>query len=400
MGGSIRPRRILPIIVISQFAGTSLWFAGNAILGDLQASWGLGPEALGYSTSAVQFGFIAGTLTFSILTISDRFSPRIVFFVCALLGALSNVLIFAIGDGLASLMLLRFATGFFLAGIYPVGMKIAASWYERGLGEALGYLVGAVVMGTAFPHLLKAVGVSLPWGAVIVTVSVVSALGGTLLLVFVPDGPNLKRSAKFDMRAAFGVFRSPDLRASALGYFGHMWELYTVWAFVPIVLATYATRSTAAMNVPLWSFVVIGAGGAGCALGGVVSKRLGSARVAAWQLGASGLCCLLSPFIYSMPMIAFLAFLIFWGVVIVGDSPQYSALTALTAPPHLVGSALTLVTSIGFLLTIPSIQLINWLLQIIPEQYVFLPLVPGPVLGLVALARFRGTALGRGAGTG
>jgi MFS family permease len=347
----------------------------------------------------VQFGFIAGTLTFSILTISDRFSPRVVFFVCALLGAVSNLLIYLIGGGLTSLMLLRFATGFFLAGIYPVGMKIAASWYERGLGEALGHLVGAVVVGTAFPHLLKALGVALPWGAVIVSVSVVSALGGVLLLMFVPDGPYLKQSARFDVRAAFGVFRSSNLRASALGYFGHMWELYTVWAFVPIVLAAYAAQTQTGLNISFSSFAVIGAGGLGCALGGIASNRFGSARVAAYQLGASGLCCLLSPFLYVLPSWVFLAFLVFWGVVIVGDSPQYSALTAITAPPHLVGSALTLVTSIGFLLTIPSIQLINWLLQVIPAEYVFLPLVPGPVLGLVALARFRGTALGRGAGT-
>jgi predicted MFS family arabinose efflux permease len=391
-----RPRRILPVIVISQFAGTSLWFAGNAVLADLQASWGLGPEALGYSTSSVQFGFIAGTLAFSILTISDRFPPRVVFFVCALLGALSNLMIYVAGGGLASLMLLRFATGFFLAGIYPVGMKIAASWYERGLGEALGFLVGAVVMGTAFPHLLKAIGVALPWGAVVVTVSAVSALGGVLLLLLVPGGPHLKGAAKFDARAAFGVFRSGDLRASALGYFGHMWELYTVWAFVPVVLAAHASRSSIEINVSLWSFVVIGAGALGCALGGVASNRFGSARVAAYQLAASGLCCLLSPLLYGMPVWVFLAFLAFWGVVIVGDSPQYSALTAVTAPPQLVGSALTLVTSIGFLLTIPSIQLINWLFQIMPEQYVFLALVPGPILGLIALARFRGTPLGTG----
>jgi predicted MFS family arabinose efflux permease len=175
-----------------------------------------------------------------------------------------------------------------------------------------------------------------------------------------------------------------------------MWELYTVWAFVPVALAAYAGDTATPLDVSLWSFVVIGAGGVGCALGGILSKRLGSARVAAWALGASGLCCLLSPFVFDLPPTAFVAVLVAWGFAVVADSPQYSALTARTAPPHLVGSALTIVVSVGFLITIPSIQLINWLIQVIPPRYAFLPLVPGPALGMVALARFRGTALGTG----
>jgi predicted MFS family arabinose efflux permease len=393
---SQRPRHILPVIVISQFAGTSLWFASNGVMPDLQASWGLGREAIGYTTSAVQFGFIAGTLLFSILTIADRFSPRVVFFACAVLGAVSNFMIRAFADGLTSLLILRFATGFFLAGIYPVGMKIAASWYERGLGEALGWLVGAVVAGTAFPHLLRGAGVSLPWETVIVTISAVAAAGGVLLLALVPDGPFSKRGAKLDLRAAFSVFRSGDLRAAAFGYFGHMWELYTVWAFVPVVVAGYAAKSSITVNVSLWSFVMIGVGAVGCVLGGLASNRLGSARVAAWQLGVSGVCCLLSPFMFFLPPVLFFTYLIVWGVAVVGDSPQYSALTAVTAPQHLVGSALTIVTSVGFLLTIPSLELVNWLVAHLPSRFVYLALVPGPALGLVALARFRGTPLGTG----
>jgi len=384
------------VIVMTQFAGTSLWFASNAILPDLQRSWGLGPEAIGYSTSAVQFGFIAGTLAFAFFAISDRFSPRWVFFACAILGSLANLCLYLFGGGVSSLLALRFVTGMFLAGVYPVGMKIAASWYERGLGEALGHLVGALVLGTAFPHLLRAFSVSLPWGAVIVGVSIVSALGGLAMLLLVPDGPHLKGAARFDPRAVFAIFRGPDLRASAFSYWGHMWELYTVWAFVPVTLATYAGRAGTPLNVSLWSFIVIGAGALGCGLGGILSKTLGSARVAAWALGASGLCCVLSPFVFDLPAPAFLAVLVVWGVAVVADSPQYSALTAQTAPQHLVGSALTIVVSIGFLITIPSIQLINWLLQVIPPRLVFLPLVPGPVLGMIVLARFRGTALGTG----
>ncbi|NIT53943.1 MAG: MFS transporter, partial [candidate division Zixibacteria bacterium] len=176
------PFWILPTIVFSQFSGTSLWFAGNAILGDLQTQWNIGVGAVGSITSAVQLGFIAGTLCFAFFAISDRFSPRKIFLFCSILGALSNLLIFAIPHHLYPLLGIRFMTGFFLAGIYPVGMKIAAGWYQKKLGNAIGLLVGALVLGTAFPHLLKSIGGSLPWEKVICSVSFISALGGFLML--------------------------------------------------------------------------------------------------------------------------------------------------------------------------------------------------------------------------
>ena len=225
-----RPRRILPVIVASQFAGTSLWFAGNAVLGDLQRQWGLAAEALGHITSAVQLGFIAGTLVFAFFALSDRFSPRIVFFLCSLAGALANALPLFSGESYAALLAMRFATGFFLAGIYPVGMKIASGWYQRDLGNALGFLVGALVAGTAFPHLLKGLGQALPWQSVILGVSAVALAGGLLMLALVPDGPYLTKGARFDPRALAAVFRVPAFRASSFGYFGHMWELYACCA--------------------------------------------------------------------------------------------------------------------------------------------------------------------------
>ena len=192
---------ILPVIIFSQFTGTSLWFAGNAVLGDLQQKWALGEAALSYMTSSVQLGFIAGTLLFAFFTISDRFSPRIVFFLCSLLGALANLGLYFTPDGLLSLLVLRFFTGFFLAGIYPVGMKLAAGWYRRGLGQALGYLVGALVVGTAFPHLLKSTTQSFPWQHVIITISILAALGGLFMLLLVPDGPDAVKGTKFNRNA-------------------------------------------------------------------------------------------------------------------------------------------------------------------------------------------------------
>ena len=221
MSSDLRPARILPVILFSQLAGTSLWFAGNAVILDLQRDWGLAPDSLAWVTSAVQLGFVCGTLLFALLMISDRYSPRLVFFSCALAGAIANLLLLAAPRELAALLLLRFATGFFLAGIYPVGMKIAAGWYREGLGRALGYLVGALVLGTAFPHLLRGLGTGLPWQQVIVGTSLFAVLGGTAMLLGVPDGPHLGGKSRFNARAMHEIFRSPRFRASAFGYFGH-----------------------------------------------------------------------------------------------------------------------------------------------------------------------------------
>jgi predicted MFS family arabinose efflux permease len=377
-----RPRRILPVIVLALFAGAALWFAGNAVIDDLRRELGLPAGALGYITSAVQLGFIAGTLVFAFFAVADLHSPRMLYLVCSLAGAAANAVACMLAKDLASLLAWRFATGFFLAGIYPVGMKIASGWYQRDLGNALGWLVGALVLGTAFPHLLKALGQALPWEAVLLGASALAAAGGLAMLVLVPDGPHLARGAKFDPGALAKIFRAPRFRASAFGYFGHMWELYAFWAFVPVVLAA---RAGAPLNESLWTFLVIAAGTLGCVAGGVVSMRTGSAPVAFAQLLASGACCALSPLLFYAPTPVYLAFLLFWGVAVAGDSPQFSALNAANAPPALVGSALTIVNCIGFSITIPSIELLNWAAPKIDAQWLFLLLAPGPVLGLAAL---------------
>jgi predicted MFS family arabinose efflux permease len=378
------PRRILPAIVAAQLAGTSLWFAGNAIMPDLQRRAGLGIEAIGDMTTAVQLGFIAGTLVFSFFALVDRFSPRRIFLASALLGAACNAATYFAGGHLWPLLLLRFATGFFLAGIYPVGMKIASGWFDRDLGQALGFLVGALVLGTATPHLL---GHDLPWESVMLIVSALTALGGLVMYWLVPDGPYLRAGAGFAPIALADIFRSPDLRASAFGYFGHMWELYAFWAFVPVYLAAQSGPQTAASSVSVWSFLIIGAGAVGCVLGGLLSRRYGSAKIAFLQLAASGVCCLASPLAFCLPQPAAMAVLIFWGIVVVGDSPQFSALNARFAPPRLVGSALTIVNCIGFAVTILSIQLLKGALPIVGAQYLFLLLIPGPLLGLLAARR-------------
>jgi MFS family permease len=357
------------------------------VLEDLQRQWALPESAVGYVTSSVQLGFIAGTLSFAFFTLSDRASPRLVFFSCAILGALANAATI-VAESYAGLLALRFATGFFLAGIYPVGMRIAAGWYREGLGAALGFLVGALVAGTAFPHLLKGLGYALPWDGVMLAVSCVAALGGLAMLAFVPDAAQTVKPPRFEARALATIFRVRAFRASAFGYFGHMWELYAFWAFVPFIIAAHAPERD--IGVSLWTFAVIAAGTLGCAVGGLTSLRLGSARVAFAQLGASGLCCALSPLLFFAPTPLFLAFLLFWGVVVVGDSPQFSALNAQSAPRELVGSALTIANCIGFAITIASIQLLNTAASKLEPQWLFLMLLPGPIFGLLALMPLTG----------
>jgi MFS family permease len=376
-----RPARILPVIVVSQFAGSSAWFAGNAVLGDLESAWRLAPGAVGEVTSAVQLGFIIGTLVFAVLAIADRVSPRVVFLACACACAMANAVILIAPPGMMTLLACRFATGFFLAGIYPVGMKIASGWYQGGLGKALGYLVGALILGTAFPHLLKALGQQWPWQGVIAGVSGACLAGGLLMFLCVPDGPHLARGARFDPGALARVFAIPRFRASACGYFGHMWELYAFLAFAPLAIA----RHVGPGEVPFWSFCVVGGGALGCVAGGLLSSHFGSARVASAQLAASGLCCLASPVLLVAPAPVALAFLVFWGVVVSGDSPQFSALNAANAPREWVGSALTMVNCIGFAITIVSLQLLGMLVTALPVHWLFVCLAPGPVLGLLAM---------------
>ena len=233
------PKRILPVIVFSQFAVTSLWFAGNAIISDLQSAMNVGIEDTGIVTSAIQLGFISGTLIFALLSLSDRYSPRKIFFICSVLGSVSNLLIYFIANSLFSLLVLRFITGFLLTGIYPIGMKIAAGWYKDKLGNAIGLLVGSLVLGTAFPHLIKSFGGSLLWEQVIFVVSGFALAGGLLMYLVVDDGPYITSGTKFNPKAIVTIFKYKDLRSSALGYFGHMWELYTFWALIPVILIYY-----------------------------------------------------------------------------------------------------------------------------------------------------------------
>ena len=375
------PRRILPAIALSQFAGTSLWFAINAVMADLQRDTGLPDAAVSWFTGAVQVGFIVGTLAFAIWGIADRFSPRKVFLTCSLAGAACAVLCVSLPPVLGTLVVLRFLTGVFLAGIYPVGMKIAAGWYAQGLGWALGVLVGALVLGTALPFGLRAVGTTWSWQGVMAAVAAIAALGGVAMAALVPDGPFLAAPAKFSPRALMVIVRDRQVRASALGYFGHMWELYAFFVLLPLIVGTRWQGTAAAW----WVFAAIAAGAPSCIAGGFWAARFGSARIASAQLACSGTCALLSPWLLDAPLWAWGPWLLIWGATVSGDSPQFSALTARNAPRAQVGSVLTLVNCIGFAISVASIAGFVALASRLPLAQVLPWLAFGPVLGLICM---------------
>lgn len=379
---------VLPIIVLAQFLCTTLWFVGNAVMPEVIAAFGLDPLFFAHQTSAVQFGFISGTLVFALLTIADRFSPSKVFFFSAIAGAVFNLGILSSANGFVSILVLRYLTGFFLAGIYPVGMKIASDYFDKGLGKSLGFLVGALVLGTAFPHLLRGYLTEVPWKAIIITTSGLAVLGGLLITSLVPDGPHRMQAGKLEMSASLSVFRNRSFRSAAFGYFGHMWELYTFWAFVPLMLTTYTIiHPEVQWNVPVLSFLIIGVGGIACVLSGYLSAGIGLRTSAAVALLSSGACCLFSPLVFALdaPWL-FLGFMIFWGMAVIADSPLFSTLVAQNANPHHRGTALTMVNCIGFSITIVSIQVIGELSTWMDAQYLYIWLVAGPFFGLISLA--------------
>ncbi len=381
-GGRPVPWHILPAIAISQFAGTSLWFAINAVLPDLQRAASLPDAAAGWLTAGLQLGFIAGTLVFAVLAIADRFAPARVFLVCSLLGAALAVATAFLPPQLASLLALRFLTGVCLAGIYPVGMKIASGWYAQGLGAALGVLVGALILGTAAPFALRAAGAQWPWQSVMLLVGALAAAGGVLMWLVVPDGPHLGRSGRISPRALAVIWTDRRLRASAFGYFGHMAELYAFYLLLPLVVARRVAEEGAANG---WVAAVIAMGAIGCIGGGQLVRRFGGAHIAGVLLLAGAGCGLAAPWLLDAPFAIWAPWLLLWGLAVSGDSPQLSALSAGNAPREWVGSVLTLANCIGFSISAGTVAAFGSAMARVPLTTLLPLLAVGPLLGWLAL---------------
>jgi len=370
----------IALIVLAELCGTSLWFSGNNAIGELATRWQLSEAAKAWLLMAAQLGFIAGTLALSASGLADAFRSHHVFAVASVLGAAANTGFILLSDGAAAAITYRFLTGVTLAGIYPLGMKLVVSWAPDRAGVALGWLVGALTAGTAIPFLARAVGGDVYWRGAVLASSVL-ALVGAGLVAMVGEGPAVKTRAGFAWGRVWSVFRVPEFRSSALGYFGHMWELYAFWFLVPLLIGLLGYTGP---RLWLAAFAVIAAGAAGCVTGGWISRTRGSVVVARIALAGSGLLCLLSPALPNLPVEIALALLAVWGFFVVADSPQFSAMSARASPPDAVGSALAVQNSIGFFITVFSIQLTAVMWGELKEWTPWL-LAPGPILGLLAL---------------
>jgi MFS family permease len=371
------------LIVIAEAFGTSLWFSVNAVAESLQQGWGLDTGDIGHLTSAVQAGFIAGTFVFAISGLADRFSASRVFAACAVVGALSNAAFAGLQDWPTAALLMRFVTGLALAGIYPIGMKLVMSWAPERAGQMLGWLVGMLALGSGLPHLIRGSSLQFDWQLVLYCASLLALIGGAAV-AWQGDGPHHGQRSRMRWGAILSAFGHRDFRAVAFAYFGHMWELYAFWAAAPFLIVASGLAFGNAAS--LTTFAVFAGGALGCIVGGLISRRWGNARVALAALAGSAAMCLIYPMLGDAPTMLSLAVLLAWGVFVVADSPQFSALAAAACDKRDVGAALAMMNSIGFAISIVSIELaLAWLSDIGPR--VGWLLLPGPVIGLWVLRK-------------
>ncbi|MDQ1708006.1 MAG: hypothetical protein QOJ88_1217, partial [Pyrinomonadaceae bacterium] len=381
--------RALVWLSLAELLGMSLWFSAAAVVPQLRHEWQLTEASAGWLTIAVQLGFVAGTLLSAFLNLPDVLSVRYLFAVSAVAGAVTNAVFGLYAHEAQTAIVLRFLTGMFLAGVYPPGMKIMATWFQRSRGMALGVLVGALTLGKASPYLLNGLGSS-NWRHNILFVSLLALVGGLIVLLFVSDGPHALPAARFDWRQALAVFRNRGVRLASLGYFGHMWELYAMWVWIPVMIrASLAVSRQPPVMAEVASFLVIGCGALGCVVAGLLADRLGRTVVTSWAMAISGSCCLLIGFLFGGNPLLLLLVAAIWGASVVADSAQFSACITELGDPRYVGTALTMQTCLGFLLTTISIELLPLFVKAIGWQYAFTILAPGPLLGVLAMLRLR-----------
>lgn len=381
--------RALVLLSIAELFGMALWFSGSAVVPALSREWNLSSGQVSWLAIAVQLGFVAGTLLSATLNLADIITTRHLFAVSALLGALTNAFFGLYVNQPETAILLRFLTGVCLAGVYPPGMKLMATWFRERRGMALGVLVGALTMGKATPYLVNALGSS-NWRVNVFFVSLLAVFGGLIVLLFVSDGPHALPPATFDLTQIVKVFRNRGVRLASFGYFGHMWELYAMWIWIPVMIrASVATQGGNPILAEIGSFLVIGAGAIGCVVAGLVADRAGRTIVTSWAMAISGSCCLLVGFLYGGSPWPLLLLAAIWGASVVADSAQFSSCVTELGDQQYIGTALTLQMCVGFLLTTISIELLPKVVDAITWRYAFMILAPGPFLGVLAMLRLR-----------
>jgi len=389
----VNPRRVLAIVAIAQLLAMAPWFSASAVAPTLGRLWQLTPSGTAWLTLSVQLGFVAGALLSAVFTLADRLSARRLVAGSAMLAAAATLGVtaapgFAIGIGC------RLLTGAALAGVYPPSMKIAAGWFKEGRGLAIGILIGALTLGSASPHLVRWAVSPAAWRIVLIAAAVSAVIGGLLILLVPGDGPFAAPSPPFSLAAAPRILKDRGVLLANLGYLGHMWEVYAMWTWMAAFVAAseHARRGPEAdvtTLAALVTFGVVGSGAIGCWLGGRYADRWGRTYVTSAAMVLSGSCAALVGLLFGMPLIALVPLLVIWGIAVVADSAQFSAAVSELAPRDYVGTALTLQTSLGFLLTCATIYLLPKVAAAIGWRWSMSVLAIGPALGVWAMLALR-----------
>jgi MFS family permease len=380
--------RALVLLSLAELLGMSLWFGVSAVAPRVTAEWHLSASTAAWLTLAVQLGFVAGTLASALFNLPDVIRARHLFALCAFAGAAINALLAWRVESASTAIALRFITGALLAGVYPPGMKLIATWFRTGRGFALGVLIAALTLGKASPYLVNAIGSS-SWRVNVGIVSLFAVASGMIVLI-VHDGPYALPNQPFDFSQVTTVFRTRGVRLANFGYFGHMWELYAMWTWAPAMIrASVAATGGAPAIAEAASFAVIGSGAIGCVAAGLLADRYGRTIIASAAMAISGACCIIIGFLYGRSEYALLAIAVIWGASVVADSAQFSACVTELGDPRYIGTALTMQTCIGFLITTLTIRLMPILVDAVGWPYAFIALAPGPFLGIVAMMRLR-----------
>jgi MFS family permease len=381
-------KRMLLLVATAQFLGMTLWFSATAAAPSIASELSISPSATAWLTMAVQAGFVVGTLISATLNLADVLNARRLFALGCVAGAGANASI-AAADSALLIIALRFATGLALAFVYPPGLKIAAGWFLERRGAALGVVVGALTLGSAFPHFLAWLAADVPWRSVLIVSSILALVGAAIVTAWVKDGPHVSASAPFDRHAVGLVVKNRGVRLATLGYLGHMWELYAMWTWIPAFAAASiaAAGGAAARQGSLIAFVAIASGAVGCVVAGWRADDWGKAQIAGGAMVVSGACSLAAGFVFGTPLAVLLVFAVVWGFSVIADSAQFSALVAEYSPRTHVGTALTLQTCAGFLLTMISMRLLPAVAASTGWRWAFLTLVPGPFLGALVMRK-------------
>jgi MFS family permease len=383
------PTPALLLLAVGELFVMGLWFGVSAVAPQIAAEWKLDPATTAWLTLSVQLGFVGGTLLSALLNLADVMPARHLLALCAVLAAAVNAMLALFTHTVGTAIVLRVLTGAFLAGVYPPGMKLVATWFRERRGFGLGVIVGALTLGKASPYLVNAVGHS-NWRVNVGIASIVALAGAAVVALFVREGPYALPNQPFDFAQVTQVVRNRGVRLANFGYFGHMWELYAMWTWVPVMMrASMKASGDAPVLAEIASFVVIGAGAIGCVAAGRLADRYGRTLIASAAMAVSGACCIVIGFLFGGSPAALLVVAAIWGATVVADSAQFSACVTELGDPRYIGTALTMQTCIGFLLTTVSIRMMPLLVDRIGWRYAFAALAIGPFLGILAMMRLR-----------